>query len=189
MSEEPLVSIRGLVSSYPGVLAVDGATFDIPREQIVGLVGKNGAGKSTRDQDPGRGRAAGAGQILLDGQRPRLTTRAHARGARASVHPPGARAVPTMSVAENVTIGLDYPRHAGVFVSWRTMYDQARECSRIWTRRSTRARRSTTCRIAQQRLVMIARALLARARLLVLDEPTTSLTDEEIEHLHAVVRR
>ena len=94
MSGEPLVSIRGLVKQYPGVLAVDGATFDIPREQIVGLVGKNGAGKSTVIKILAGAVQPDAGEILVDG-RPVIGPRSAAgRGLRLRVHAPGARAVP-----------------------------------------------------------------------------------------------
>ena len=77
MSGEPLVSIRGLVKQYPGVLAVDGATFDIPRAQIVGLVGKNGAGKSTVIKILAGAVQPDAGEIMVDGTAASSSERPH----------------------------------------------------------------------------------------------------------------
>ncbi len=189
MSEEPLVSIRGLVKQYPGVVAVDGATFDIPREQIVGLVGKNGAGKSTVIKILAGAVQPDAGEILVDGQVASVSDPRHAEALGFGFMHQELEQFPLMSVAENVTMGSNIPRHAGVLVSWRTMYDQAREMLADLDPTIDPRRPIDHLSIAQKRVVMIARALLARARLLVLDEPTTSLTDEEIKHLHSVCRK
>jgi ABC-type sugar transport system ATPase subunit len=189
MSGEPLVSIRGLVKQYPGVLAVDGATFDIPREQIVGLVGKNGAGKSTVIKILAGAVQPDAGEILVDGRPASVHDPRQAEALGFGFMHQELEQFPLMSVAENVTMGSNLPRHAGVLVSWRSMYEQARTTLADLDPTIDPRRPIDHLSIAQKRIVMIARALLARARLLVLDEPTTSLTDEEIKHLHAVCRK
>jgi ABC-type sugar transport system ATPase subunit len=189
MSDQPLVSIRGLVKQYTGVLAVDGATFDIPREQIVGLVGKNGAGKSTVIKILAGAVQPDAGEILVDGQVAAVHDPRHAEALGFGFMHQELEQFPLMSVAENVTMGSNLPHHAGVLVSWRSMYEQARTTLADLDPTIDTRRPIDHLSIAQKRIVMIARALLARARLLVLDEPTTSLTDEEIKHLHAVCRK
>ena len=189
MSEGPLVSIRGLVKRYPGVLAVDGATFDIPREQIVGLVGKNGAGKSTVIKILAGAVQPDAGEIVVDGQAVSVHDPRHSQGLGFGFMHQELEQFPLMSVAENVMMGAMLPRRAGVLVNWRTMQEQARETLAELDPTIDPRWAIDHLSIAQKRVVMIARALLARARLLVLDEPTTSLTDEEIKHLHAVCRK
>jgi ABC-type sugar transport system ATPase subunit len=189
MSDQPLVSILGLVKRYPGVLAVDGATFDIPREQIVGLVGKNGAGKSTVIKILAGAVQPDAGEILVDGQVAAVTDPRHAEALGFGFMHQELEQFPLMSVAENVTMGSNIPRRAGMLVSWRTMHEQARQMLEDLDPTIDPRAAIDHLSIAQKRVVMIARALLARARLLVLDEPTTSLTDEEIKHLHSVCRK
>jgi len=188
MSDQPLVSIRGLVKQYPGVLAVNGATFDIPREQIVGLVGKNGAGKSTVIKILAGAVHPDAGEILVDGEAVSIRDPRHAQSLGFGFMHQELEQFPLMSVAENVMMGSKIPHHAGVLVRWRSMYEQTRAILADLDPTIDPRGQIDELSIAQKRLVMIARALLARARLLVLDEPTTSLTDEEIKQLHDVTR-
>ena len=94
-----------------------------------------------------------------------------------------------LSAAENVVMGLGYPRRFGLFVDWAELRRQAAgSIARLEADIDPR-RPVGKLSVAQQRLVMIARGLAQQAQLLVLDEPSASLTDEEIEHLYAVVRR
>lgn len=188
MSDGPLVSIRGLVKQYPGVLAVNGATFDLPREQIVGLVGKNGAGKSTVIKILAGAVHPDGGEILVDGKSVTVSDPRHAQELGFGFMHQELEQFPLMSVAENVMMGSNMPRHGGLLVSWRSMYEQTRAILADLDPTIDPRGQIDQLSIAQKRLVMIARALLARARLLTLDEPTTSLTDEEIKQLHAVCR-
>jgi ABC-type sugar transport system ATPase subunit len=96
--------------------------------------------------------------------------------------------VPNLSVAENIELGLGYPKIGGVFVNRRALRQKAKEALSWLDARIDPAAPLGSLSMAQRRLVMIARGLAVNARLLVLDEPTASLTDEEISHLHEVVR-
>jgi ABC-type sugar transport system ATPase subunit len=97
--------------------------------------------------------------------------------------------VPDLSVAENVMLGLGFPRRAGVFIDWVALRRQAVEVMRRLEIDIDPKMVVGGLSIAMQRMVMIARGLAQQATLLVLDEPTASLTDEEIEHLFGVIRR
>jgi rhamnose transport system ATP-binding protein len=184
----PLVEGRGLSKAYPGVVALDGVSFRIEAGEVVGLVGKNGAGKSTLIKALAGVVPLDAGEILIDGEeaqlsRPDLATRA----GLAFVHQELVD-VPNLSVADNVFLGLGLPK-LGPFVNERKLHRRAKAVLD-----SLDADVPTTAKVGalspvQQRLVMIARALAQSARLIVLDEPSASLTNEEVEHLHAVVRR
>ena len=189
MSDRPLVSVSGLVKRYPGVLAVNGATFTIAPGQIVGLVGKNGAGKSTVIKILAGAVQPDEGEIRVDGELVAVHGPRNAEALGFGFMHQELEQFPLMSVAENVMLGARMPRRAGVFVNWRSMYEQARGLLADLDPTIDPRRHIDHLSIAQKRVVMIARALLARARLLVLDEPTTSLTDEEIKHLHAVCRQ
>jgi len=189
MSDQQFVSVDSLVKRYPGVLAVDGATFTIPTDQIVGLVGKNGAGKSTVIKMLAGAVQPDQGEIRVDGRPVAIHGPRQAEALGFGFMHQELEQFPMMSVAENVTLGARMPRRAGALVNWREMYERSRELLAELDPSIDPRRPIDHLSIAQKRVVMIARALLARARLLVLDEPTTSLTDEEIKHLHSVCRR
>jgi len=188
MTGGALLSVRALRKQYPGVLAVNGVSFDIPLGEIVGLVGKNGAGKSTVIKILAGAVQPDEGEISVDGRAVSIHDPRDAQALGFAFMHQELEQIPLMSVAENVMLGSRIPRRLGAFVKWSTMYEQAR--SVLDDLDPTIDPRAPIDRlsIAQKRVVMIARALLARARLVVLDEPTTSLTDEEIKHLHSVCR-
>jgi ABC-type sugar transport system ATPase subunit len=188
MNDRTLLEIRGLTKRYPGVLAVDDVHIRLSPGEVVGFVGKNGAGKSTVIKMLAGVAQPDAGAILLDGQpiAPRDPHHANTLG-MAFVFQELAVA-PNLTVAENVELGLGFPRRAGALVDWRALHERTRAVlARLNTTLDPTALVSSLS-VAEQRLVMIARALAQRARLLVLDEPTASLTDSEIQQLYAVVR-
>ena len=185
----PFVALRAVTKRYPGVLAVDEVTLELDDNHVVGLVGKNGAGKSTLIKILAGALRPDGGHIAIDGHEvvfhePHQSTHA----GLAFVHQ-DLQDVPQLTVAENVMLGLGYPRHAGVFVDWSALNRRAAEVlARLEVDIDPRAVVGSLS-IAQRRMVVIARGLAQRARMVVLDEPTASLSDEEIAHLFAVIRR
>jgi ABC-type sugar transport system ATPase subunit len=184
----PFLEMRGLVKRYPGVLALDHADLELPPGHVLGLVGKNGAGKSTLIKILAGAVKADEGTIEIDGSEVAID---HPHSATklglGFVHQELAD-VPNLSVAENIELGLGYPKAAGAFVRRRALRRRAREVlDRLGVDIDPSAQLATLS-VAQRRLVMIARGMAAQARLLVLDEPSAALTDDEIDHLHGVVR-
>jgi ABC-type sugar transport system ATPase subunit len=187
---QPVVSVRGLVKAFPGVTALAGVDLDIYPAEIVGLVGKNGAGKSTLIKALAGVERADAGEIRIRGEQlpnhyaPHI---AHRLGL-AFVHQELGN-FPALTVADNVALGGAIPRRAGLLIRTREL---ARQVAAVLA--DLEADIDPNAHVAEltnveQRLVMIARGLYHEARVLVLDEPTASLTVEEIDHLHAVVRK
>jgi ABC-type sugar transport system ATPase subunit len=183
---EPFIVVKGLVKHYPGVLALDHADGVIVPGVVVGLLGKNGAGKSTLIKILAGVVQPDEGEVYIDGQQVHLHGPADAtRRGLAFVHQELAD-VPNMTVAENIELGLGYPKYAGTFVNRRALRKKAAEVlERLGAHLNPKAQLASLS-IAERRLVMIARGLATNARLLVLDEPSASLTDEEIRHLHGV---
>jgi len=187
-ADTALASLRGLRKSYPGVQAIRHVDLELRTGEITGLVGKNGAGKSTLIKVLAGLVRPDAGTIHIDGRPAQLGSPTDAaRHGLAFVHQELAL-VPDLSVAENVLLGLGFPARGRTLVNWSQMYrDAAKVLARldiaVDPRRPTRS-----LSIAEQRLVMLARGLAARARLVVLDEPTASLSNAEIGHLFRVVR-
>ena len=186
--QEPFIVMRGLVKRYPGVVALDHADGVIVPGAVVGLLGKNGAGKSTLIKILAGVVQPDEGEIVIDGEPVRLSGPLDAtRRGLAFVHQE-LTDVPNLTVAENIELGLGYPKLAGAFVKRRALRRKsAAVLERLGARIDPKSKLGTLS-IAERRLVVIARGLATNARLLVLDEPTASLTDEEIHHLHDVVR-
>jgi ABC-type sugar transport system ATPase subunit len=185
----PVVEMRGISKAYLGVAAVDRADLTLLAGQILGLVGKNGAGKTTLIKVLAGAVPRDAGEILVDGRPVHLHGASDSQALGIAVIHQELNDVPRMSVAENIGLGLRYPRRAGVLVDWRRLRRAAAETlGRLGETGIRPDALVGTLSVAHQRMVMIARALYARARVIVLDEPTGSLSEEEVVHLHDVVR-
>jgi ribose transport system ATP-binding protein len=186
----PLVSVRGLVKRYPGVVALDGADLDLHPGEVLGLIGKNGAGKSSLIKVLAGVQRADAGEVLIDGDPLPLGYAPHVahRLGLAFVHQELGN-FPDLTVAENVALGTRYPRRLGVIINRRELSRRVAEVLAELDSDIPPLAHAGDLTSVQQRVVMIARALYHRARVLVLDEPSVSLTVEEIGHLHAIVRR
>ena len=186
----PIVEVRGLVKQFPGVVALAEVDMKIRGGEIVGLVGKNGAGKSSLIkilagvERPDRGEVRIDGHPLPSGYAPHV---AHRLGL-AFVHQELGN-FPTLSVAENVALGTRYPRRLGVFVSQKELRRRVQEVFDVLEAKIDPRAHVTDLTAVEQRLVMIARALYHDARVLFLDEPSVSLTIEEVGHLHTIVRQ
>ena len=185
----PLLEVAAVTKRYPGVLAVDNVSLSLQAGQIVGLVGKNGAGKSTLIKIIAGAERADEGSLRLHGAPLELHRPHDATVAGLAFVHQDLQDVGDLSVAENVMLGLGYPRRLGCLVDWAELRRRAAEpLARLEADIEPRQPVGDLS-VAQQRLVVIARGLAQDARLLVLDEPSASLTDEEIEHLFTVVRR
>ncbi|MDW5596295.1 sugar ABC transporter ATP-binding protein [Conexibacter stalactiti] len=190
MSGAPVVSARGLVKRYPGVVALDHADLDLHGGEVLGLVGKNGAGKSSLIKVLAGVSSADEGEVLIDGQplpagyAPHV---AHKLGL-AFVHQELGN-FPSLTVAENVALGTRYPRRAGLLIARGPLRRRVAAVLDELEAEIDPDAHAGDLSSVEQRVVMIARALYHDARVLVLDEPSVSLTVEEIGHLHAIVRR
>jgi ribose transport system ATP-binding protein len=185
----PVVEMLEISKAYLGVLAVDHADLTLRPGEILGLVGKNGAGKSTLIKVLAGAVPLDAGEIRVDGRPVHIHGAPDSQALGIAVIHQELNDVPGMSVAENIGLGLHYPKHAGVLVNWRRLRRLASETLARLGETGIRPEAPVgTLSVAHQRMVMIARALYARARVIVLDEPTGSLSAEEVAHLHEVVR-
>ena len=185
---EPFLVMRDLVKRYPGVLALDHFGGAIRAGVVLGLLGKNGAGKSTVIKVLAGALKPDSGEILIDGEPIAIHGPHHATQLGIAVVHQELADVPNLSVAENVELGLGYPRKAGIFVDRKGLRRKTRDTLEMLGAGLDPDALVSSLSIAQRRLVMLARGLAANARLLILDEPTASLPDAEIDHLHGIVR-
>jgi ribose transport system ATP-binding protein len=173
---------------FPGVVALADVDFDVHRGEIVALVGENGAGKSTLMKVLAGIHRADAGTIRVDGVPAAIATPSDAAGLGIAVIHQVLELVDTLDIAANVFLGRELHRGPLRLLDRRRMdADSARELARVGLPAPPRTlvRRLSP---AQRQLVAIARALSMNARLLVLDEPTSSLGAVEAERLFAVLQ-
>ncbi len=186
----PLLSLRGVSKRFGVVQALSAVDLDICGGDVLALVGENGAGKSTLMRIVEGVVSPDSGTLAFDGTARvlRQASDAHALGIRVIHQEPDI--APDLSVAENLFIG-DLRRTAGLFLDRR---DLVRRTLALFDRFDLRDSLSPSTRAgdlgaAQRQLVEIMRALRAGVRLLALDEPTSSLTEEETRRLFAIVRQ
>ncbi|MDQ7804803.1 sugar ABC transporter ATP-binding protein [Amycolatopsis sp. A133] len=181
-----MVRMSGIRKEFPGVLALDGIDFRMFPGEVHALMGENGAGKSTLIKVLTGVYGVDAGTIGLNGDQVAFSGPGEAQQAGISTVYQEVNLCPNLSVAENVCLGRE-PRRFGR-IQWGAMRRRAEELlARLDVHVDVSAELST-CSIAVQQLVAIARALDVDARVLVLDEPTSSLDTGEVEQLLKVVR-
>ncbi len=186
----PLLSLRGVTKRYGGVLALAGVDFDLRAGEIHALLGENGAGKLTLIKVLGGIVRPDGGTIELDGRPVEVRDAAEADRLGIRLIHQELSLAPNLSVAENILLGRE-PTRLGMLIDRRRL-DAAAEAlvaeldmPEIGPVRALVGSLS----VARQQLVEIARALAVRARILVLDEPTASLSQHEAETLMARLRR
>ena len=188
MSNTPLLEMRGISKRFPGVVALDNVNIQIGRGEVVAVVGENGAGKSTLMKILGGVYQPDEGEIRVDGQPVKIQNVTDAmRLGIAFIHQE-LNVLPNLDVAANVFLGRE-----PVFTPFRLINrgkihaDTAPLLKRLGLDVSTRTRLDKLS-IAQQQLVEIAKALSLNARLIIMDEPTSSLTLSETKRLLELVR-
>jgi D-xylose transport system ATP-binding protein len=179
----PLLTARGLTKRFPGILAVDDVDFAIETGEIVALLGQNGAGKSTVIQILAGAHPHGTyeGAIAIDGEPFRPANVAAAEAAGVVLIPQEVNVVPELSVGENMFLNAE-PGRFGI-VDRLELHVRAAETLREFEVYVDPRARMGSLDLATQQLVVIARALSKRARLLILDEPTAALTETEAQRL------
>ncbi|WP_405889278.1 sugar ABC transporter ATP-binding protein [Streptomyces sp. NBC_01136] len=179
---EPLVRIRGLGKRFGGTLALAGVDLDVHAGSVLALLGPNGAGKSTLIKVLAGVHHADAGQIAVDG---------HPLGSQAATRSMSfihqdLGLVEWMTVAENIALSTGYPRRAGL-ISWRRTRERCADALKIVAGHLDPDAPIAGLAPAECSLVAIARALAARAKLIVLDEPTARLPAADCARLFRVL--
>ncbi|GAA3199827.1 sugar ABC transporter ATP-binding protein [Microbacterium terregens] len=187
LTATPALEAVDIVKSFDGVHALKGVQLSVQPGEIHALLGENGAGKSTLIKVITGLYAPDSGQIHRNGEEVEFANvrAAHKAGIVALYQE--LSIVPTTSVAENVLLGEQLPSRAGI-VNGRALRRQARvQLDRLNQKISMRKLAGDLSPV-QQTMVAVARALATDARVLILDEPTASLTDTEIREVFTVLR-
>ncbi|MEZ5670327.1 MAG: sugar ABC transporter ATP-binding protein [Alphaproteobacteria bacterium] len=186
MSDDALLTVRGLTKRFPGVVALAGVSLSVGRGEVHALLGENGAGKSTLLKILSGAQQQDEGEIRFDGQPVRIANPVAAQQLGIVTIYQEFNLVPHLTIAENVYIGRE-PRR-GPFIDWRRMQrDTAEILARIGLPLDP-GRTVRTLSVAEQQMVEIARALSMRSRIIIMDEPTSALSETEVSRLMQIAR-
>ena len=186
-SEKPLVQMSRIFKSYPGVVALDDVSFTLERGEIHALCGENGAGKSTLIKILTGAEERDSGEILLEGVPIAPKTPMDAQRIGISTVYQEVNLCPNLSVAENIFIGRQ-PKRRGGGLDWKEMNRLAEISMARLNLKINVMDTLDEYSVAIQQMVAIARTVDVNAKVLVLDEPTSSLDRKEVEQLFNVMR-
>ncbi|MDT7687380.1 MAG: D-xylose transport system ATP-binding protein [Acidobacteriota bacterium] len=183
----PLLEMREITKSFPGVRALDGVSFDLHAGELHALVGENGAGKSTLMKVLGGVYPFGSygGDVVIDGQVRQFTSVRDAENAGIAVIFQELSLIKGLTIGENIFLGRE-PQRFGI-IRWEELYSRAQKLLDELNLPLDPRTPVGHLGIGQQQLVEIAKALSQEARILVLDEPTAALTDAEVETLFRII--
>jgi monosaccharide-transporting ATPase len=183
----PLLSMRGIDKAFARVPALSGANLELARGEVRALIGQNGAGKSTLIKILTGAYDADAGSIVFEGREVAFKSPADAQRAGISTIYQELNLLPLRSVAENIFVGRE-PRRFGC-IDWARVNAEAERILASFGVRIDVRRPLRTFNTATQQMVAIARAVSTSARLVIMDEPTSSLDKAEVETLFGVIRK
>lgn len=187
-SDQPLLRMEQIDKRFPGVHALDNVDFDLHEGEVHVLLGENGAGKSTLVKILSGSVIRDGGRIIIRGEAIRQLTPERAQSLGVGMVYQEFSLVPSLSVAENIFLG-DLPRNRLGLVNWPETNERARESlARLGVDISPRVE-VRQLDVAERQLTEIARILAKRPQILLLDEPTSALSDTERERLFEIVRR
>ena len=181
-----MLEIRNISKRFPGVRALHDVSFVVERGEVHALIGENGAGKSTLMKLLSGVYPDYDGELLLDGQPLALTSPSDAQHRGIATIHQELNLIPELTIAENIFLGRE-PRTAAGLLDVRRMERESRALLERLSLRIPPDRPIKWLRVGEQQLVEVAKALSLDARLLILDEPTSALSQAEIERLFAVV--
>ena len=184
-----LLDLTDITKRFPGVLALDGARFDLRAGEVHAFMGENGAGKSTLMKIASGLFPPDAGTVRLDGREVRFASPAEAKAAGIHTVFQELTVLPNRTVAENLLIGREPVRAGGLWLDRAAMMAEARAILDRLGIALDPGRQAGTLSTGERQMVEIARACAQSPKVLILDEPTSSLGRAEEELLFALVRR
>lgn len=187
--QEILLETKNIIKDFPGVRALDNVSFQVRKNEIHALCGENGAGKSTLIKVLSGVYPAGnyQGEIFVDGEKKEFENIHQAEENGIAVIHQELTLFEELNVAENIFMGNEIAKNG--YIDWNEMYDQTNK----WIKKMKLEGVKPTTKVGElgvgkQQLIEIAKALSKNSRLLILDEPTASLTDSEVDLLMEILR-
>ncbi|MEV5935180.1 sugar ABC transporter ATP-binding protein [Streptomyces sp. NPDC052079] len=183
-----VLAVRGLSKTFPGVRALDDVDLTLRAGEVHALIGENGAGKSTLIKLLTGVHRPDAGDIVFLGRDVSFATPLEAQRAGISTIYQEVNLIPLLSVARNLFLGRE-PRNRLGLLDFARMHREAEEALRAYGVRVDVRRPLRSLGVGAQQMVALARAVASEARIVIMDEPTSSLEPREVETLFSVIRR
>ncbi len=178
---QPLIELQNITKTFPGVTALSNVSFSLLTGEIHALCGENGAGKSTMIKIITGAHLSNSGEYLLDGERVRFKSTQEGIAMGVSCVYQELSIVPEQSVAKNLFIG-NLPMK-GTIIDYKTLYAKAKDVLKELGLDISPKIHAGTLSVGQQQMIEIGRALTRKARCIIMDEPTSSLSESETDTL------
>lgn len=188
MENTKVLQLHQITKTFPGVKSLENVDFELLKGEVHALVGENGAGKSTLMKIICGVYIPESGEIIYHGKSVQWNSPLEARANGISVIHQELKLAANLSVAENVLMGSELPLNAFGFIQWNKIYERARELLASIGSNLDPKRKVSTLSVAQQQIVEIARALSIQADIIIMDEPSATLTSKEIKSLFELIR-
>lgn len=184
---EYVVEMRGISKSFPGVQALDNVHLEVKPGEIHALVGENGAGKSTLMKILNGLYQPDKGEILISGKSEKIENPSKALSLGLAMIYQELNPVKDMSVAENIFLGREPMKKGNLFVDFNKMYDDAKVLLDDFGMNINPKKKMRELSTAHKQMIEIIKAVSLNAKIIVMDEPTSSLTDEEVTILFKTI--
>lgn len=186
LSERVLLKMKNIHKTFPGVHALKGVDFELLAGEVHAILGENGAGKSTLIKVLGGIYTADSGEIYIEGKKVEIRNVRDAQENGISIIHQELVLVPYMTVAENIFLGREFVKRR--FVDFGQMYEEAQKLIDSYHLDIDAKTPVKDLTIAQQQMVEIIKAISYNSKILVMDEPTSSLSEREVEILFDTMR-
>ncbi len=188
MTDEFLLRMKGISKTFPGVVALDNVDLEVRPGTVQALMGENGAGKSTLMKVLIGMYHPDGGTIHFDGHDVTIPDTKTGLGLGISMIHQELSPVPNMTVAENIYLGRE-PVNVARLIDYRRMNADTAALFARWEISINPKAYMKDLSIAQTQMVEIAKAISFDAKLIIMDEPTSAITEHEVEHLHRMIRQ
>lgn len=181
-----LLEMKNVNKTFPGVKALDNVSLEVRAGEVHALLGENGAGKSTLIKVLGGIYKADTGEIYIEGSKREIHSVPDAQKNGIAIIHQELVLVPYMTVAENIFLGREIM--TGRFVNHKAMEQQAQQLLNDYNLKINASELLVNLTIAQQQMVEIIKAISYNSKILVMDEPTSSISDKEVAYLFKIMR-